>query len=95
MLLTTQNTLSILDQETQIALRSEGETLSKEIGKRLKVLAAERKLRQTELAARMEMDYGHLNQVLNGHRPVYAEELPRYAEVLGVSLETILGLEEK
>ena len=95
MLLTTQNPLSILDQETQIALRSEGETLSKEIGKRLKVLAAERKLRQTELAARMEMDYGHLNQVLNGHRPVYAEELPRYAEVLGVSLETILGLEEK
>ena len=95
MLLTTQNTLSILDQETQIALKSEGETLSKEIGKRLKVLAAERKLRQTELAARMEMDYGHLNQVLNGHRPVYAEELPRYAEVLGVSLETILGLEEK
>lgn len=69
--------------------------MSKEIGKRLKVLAAERKLRQTELAARMEMDYGHLNQVLNGHQPVYAEELPRYAEVLGVSLETILGLEEK
>ena len=69
--------------------------MSKEIGRRLKALAAERKLRQTELAARMEMDYGHLNQVLNGHRPIYAEELPRYAEVLGVSLETILGLEEK
>lgn len=69
--------------------------MSKEIGRRLKVLAAERKLRQTELAARMEMDYGHLNQVLNGHRPIYAEELSRYAEVLGVSLETILGLEEK
>jgi transcriptional regulator with XRE-family HTH domain len=69
--------------------------LSKEIGRRLKTLAAERKLRQTELAARMGMDYGHLNQVLNGHRPVYAEELPRYAVVLGVSLEAILGLEEK
>ena len=69
--------------------------MSKEIGKRLKVLAAERKLRQTELAARMEMDYGHLNQVLNGHRPVYAEELPRYAEVLGVSLETIKKKKKK
>ena len=69
--------------------------MSKEIGRRLKTLAAERKLRQTELAARMGMDYGHLNQILNGHRPVYAEELPRYAEVLGVSLEAILGLEKR
>lgn len=68
--------------------------MSKEIGGRLKVLAAERKLRQTELAARMGMDYEHLNKVLNGRRPIYAEELPRYAEVLGVSLEAILGMEE-
>ena len=68
--------------------------MSKEIGGRLTVLAAERKLRQTELAARMGMDYEHLNKVLNGRRPIYAEELPRYAEVLGVSLEAILGMEE-
>ena len=68
--------------------------MSKEIGGRLIVLAAERKLRQTELAARMGMDYEHLNKVLNGRRPIYAEELPRYAEVLGVSLEAILGMEE-
>ncbi len=68
--------------------------MNKEIGARLKTLAARRKLRQTELAARMGMDYQHLNKVLNGSRPVYAEELPRYAEVLGVSLEEILGLEK-
>ena len=68
--------------------------MNKEIGGRLKALAARRKLRQTEFAARMEMDYQHLNKVLNGNRPVYAEELPRYAEVLGVSLEEILGMEE-
>lgn len=69
--------------------------MSAEIGSRLKDLAARRKMRQTELAARMGMDYGHLNRVLNGRRPIYAEELPRYAEVLGVSLEVILGMEEK
>ena len=68
--------------------------MNKEIGGRLKALAAQRKLRQTELAARMGMDYQHLNKVLNGHRPVYAEELPRYAEVLGVSLEAILGMKK-
>lgn len=68
--------------------------MNKEIGGRLKVLAAQRKLRQTELAARMGMDYQHLNKVLNGRRPVYAEELPRYAEALGVSLEAILGMEK-
>lgn len=68
--------------------------MNKEIGGRLKALAAQRKLRQTELAARMGMDYEHLNKVLNGRRPVYAEELPRYAEVLGVSLEAILGMEK-
>ena len=69
--------------------------MGKSLGSRLKALAAERRLRQTELAARMGMDYGHLNQILNGRRPVYAEELPRYAEALGVSLEAILGMEEK
>ena len=69
--------------------------MSKEIGRRLKSLTKKRRMRQTELAARLGMDYTHLNRVLNGHRPIYAEELPRYAEVLGVSLEAILGLEEK
>ena len=69
--------------------------MSQEIGGRIKALAARRKLRQTELAARMGMDYGHLNKVLNGRRPIYAEELPRFAEVLGASLEAILGMEEK
>ena len=69
--------------------------MGKSLGSRLKALAAERRLRQTELAARMGMDYDHLNRVLNGRRPVYAEELPRYAEALGVSLEAILGMEEK
>ena len=68
--------------------------MNREIGSRLKVLAAKQRLRQTELAARMGMDYEHLNRVLNGRRPVYAEELPRYAEALGVSVEAILGLEE-
>ena len=68
--------------------------MDKEIAARLKTLAARKKLRQTELAVRMDMDYGHLNQVLNGRRPVYAEELPRYAKALGVSMEAILGLEE-
>ena len=68
--------------------------MDKEIAARLKTLTARKKLRQTELAVRMGMDYGHLNQVLNGRRPVYAEELPRYAEALGVSMEAILGLEE-
>ena len=69
--------------------------MSGEIGKRLKALAAERKLRQSELATRLGMDYEHVNRVLNGRRAVYAEELPRFAEVLGVSVEAILGLEEK
>ncbi len=69
--------------------------MSKELGSRLKALAARKKLRQTELAARMGMDYGHLNRVLNGKRPIYAEELPRYAQVLEVSLEAILGMEER
>ena len=68
--------------------------MDKEIAARLKTLTARKKLRQTELAVRMGMDYGHQNQVLNGRRPVYAEELPRYAEALGVSMEAILGLEE-
>lgn len=69
--------------------------MSKELGSRLKALAARKKLRQTELAARMGLDYGHLNRVLNGKRPIYAEELPRYAQVLEVSLEAILGMEER
>lgn len=66
-----------------------------DIGSRLKRLTAERKLRQSELAARLEMDYEHVNRMLNGRRPVYAEDLPRFAEALGVSVEAILGTEEK
>ena len=75
-------------------LREERGTVNKAFGNRLKALAAQKNLRQTELAARMGMDYDHLNRVLNGRRPVYAEELPRYAEVLGVTVEAILGMEE-
>ena len=68
--------------------------MSKELGARLKALTAAKKLRQSELAVRIGMDYEHLNRVLNGRRPIYAEDVPRFAKALGVSLEEILGPEE-
>ena len=63
------------------------------LNKRMKTLLKERKLHQKELAARLGMDYQKVTRVMNGRAPVYAHELPRYAEALGVSLEAILGLE--
>ena len=54
----------------------------------------QKKMRQRELAARLGMGYQQVTRAVNGRRPVYAQELPRYAEALGVSMESLLGLGE-
>lgn len=65
--------------------------IDKSMSGRLKRLTREKRLRQKELAARLGMDYQSLTRALNGRRPIYAQELPRFAEALEVSLEAILG----
>ena len=64
------------------------------IGKRIKAALKQKKMRQKELAAHLGMDYQQVTRAVNGRRPVYAQELPRYAEALGVSMESLLGLGE-
>ena len=65
------------------------------LAKRLKKRACKLNLRQRELAARLRMDYDKVNCALNGRRPIYAQELPRYAEALETTVNALLGLEEK
>jgi transcriptional regulator with XRE-family HTH domain len=65
--------------------------IDKEIGRRLRSIAAGKRMYQTELAARMGMSYWKLNRALNGQRPIYAQEVPRFAEALGVDVKAILG----
>ena len=62
-----------------------------DISRRLKAMMKRKKLRQTELAARLGMDYQNLTRAMNGRRPIYARELPEFAEALGVSVNAILG----
>ena len=64
-----------------------------ELAKRTKALLKRKKLRQKEVAARIPMDYQRLTRILNGRQPLYAQELPRFAEAMEVSLEEILGTE--
>ena len=65
------------------------------LNRRIKALTRKRKLRQTELAARLGMDYQSVTRALNGRRPIYAQELPRFAAALELSLEALMGLEEE
>ncbi len=64
-----------------------------ELARRMKRLLKQKKLRQKELAARLGMDYHRVWSILNGRRPLYAQDLPRFAGALEVSLEDILGRE--
>ena len=65
-----------------------------ELARRLKRIARKKKLRQTELAARMEMDYLKVNRILNGHRTLEAQDLPSFAAALETDVKVLLGLEE-
>ena len=64
------------------------------LSKRLKTALKRKKMRQKELAARLGMDYQQLTRAMNGRRPIYAQELPRFARALEVSVESLLGMEE-
>ena len=66
-----------------------------ELAKRMKSIARKRKLKYTELAARMGMDYQKIYRTLSGRAPAYAQDLPRFAEALETSVEALLGLEGK
>ena len=58
----------------------------------LRRLLRERGMKAAELAARSGIHYGCLCKVLREERPLYAEELLPLARVLGVSAETLLGM---
>ena len=68
--------------------------IDREISGRIKNAMKQKKMRQTELAARMVMDYQRVNRAVNGRRPVYAQELPRFARALEVTVESLLGQEK-
>ena len=68
--------------------------IDREISGRIKNAMKQTKMRQTELAARMVMDYQRVNRAVNGRRPVYAQELPRFARALEVTVESLLGQEK-
>lgn len=63
-----------------------------EISKTIKNLMLEKGLKQTELAAKLQMDYQSLTRAINNRRPIYAEELPRFAAALGVSVGALVGM---
>ena len=65
--------------------------IDKRLAARLRRVAAEKRILQTELAARMDMSYWKLNRAMNGQRPIYAQELPRFARALGVEVTALLG----
>ncbi len=66
-----------------------------ELARRVKRLLKQKKLRQKELAAQLPMDYQRVTRILNGRQPLYAQELPRFAEAMEASLEELLGTEAR
>ena len=63
-----------------------------ELSEAIKNRMLEKGLKQTELAAKLQMDYQSLTRALNHRRPIYAEELPRFAAALDVSMDTLVGI---
>lgn len=63
----------------------------KELSETIKAILRERGLCQKDFAATLRMSYQSLNRAVNGRRPIYAEELPRFADALGVSTDRLLS----
>jgi len=65
--------------------------MSKTFGEKIKQLRKAKGWRQDELAQKMDINRETLSNIENNHRQIKADELSRFADVLGVSSDQLLG----
>ena len=65
--------------------------MSNVLGERIRQLREVKGWQQDELALKMDLSRETLSGIENGQRQVKAEELGRFADVLGVSSDQLLG----
>ena len=65
---------------------------SYEVAKRIEKLLKEKNMSGAELARRIKIDRSTINRYLNGTRKISMDDIPKFAEVLGVDpLEILVG----
>ena len=65
--------------------------MSNTFGGKIKLLRAAKGWRQDELAQKVGINRETLSSIENNHRQIKADELSRFADVLGVSSDQLLG----